>query len=118
VFEDSNGNGRLDAGEPGIAEVRVSVVLDNIEYQGNGEADPGDVRGSGGYVANFGRRQLAWLAQELEQAWKQGGKPARGSGRPAANLASTRGRAAAPTGQPGPTILLGSTIRSNSSADR
>jgi hypothetical protein len=42
------------------------VVLDNIEYQGNGEADPGDVRGSGGYIANFGRRQLAWLAQELE----------------------------------------------------
>jgi hypothetical protein len=42
------------------------VVLDNIEYRGNGEADPGDVRGSGGYVANFGRRQLAWLQRELE----------------------------------------------------
>lgn len=41
------------------------VVLDNIEYQGGGEADPGDVRGSGGYIANFGRRQLAWLAREL-----------------------------------------------------
>ena len=41
------------------------VVLDNIEYQGHGESDPGDVRGSGGYVANLGRRQLAWLAQEL-----------------------------------------------------
>jgi hypothetical protein len=42
------------------------VVLDNIEYQGNGESDPGDVRGSGGYIANFGRRQLVWLARELE----------------------------------------------------
>jgi hypothetical protein len=42
------------------------VVLDNIEYQGNGESDPGDVRGSGGYIANFGKRQLAWLKQELE----------------------------------------------------
>ncbi|MEQ8859994.1 MAG: calcineurin-like phosphoesterase family protein [Pseudomonadales bacterium] len=41
------------------------VVLDNIEYRGNGEADPGDVRGSGGYIANFGRRQLAWLESEL-----------------------------------------------------
>ncbi len=42
------------------------VVLDNIEYQGNGEADPGDVRGSGGYIANFGKRQLTWLRRELE----------------------------------------------------
>ncbi len=41
------------------------VVLDNIEYHGNGEADPGDVRGSGGYIANFGSRQLEWLKQEL-----------------------------------------------------
>lgn len=41
------------------------VVLDNMEYQGNGEADPGDVRGSGGYIANLGERQLAWLKQEL-----------------------------------------------------
>ncbi len=41
------------------------VVLDNIEYRGNGEADPGDVRGSGGYVANLGKRQLAWLKEEL-----------------------------------------------------
>ncbi len=41
------------------------VVLDNIEYQGNGEADPGDVRGSGGYIANFGKRQLTWLRREL-----------------------------------------------------
>ena len=42
------------------------VVLDNIEYQGNGEADPGDVRGNGGYIANFGERQLKWLERELE----------------------------------------------------
>ena len=41
------------------------VVLDNIEYQGNGNADPGDVRGSGGYIANFGKRQLNWLRREL-----------------------------------------------------
>ena len=41
------------------------VVLDNIEYQGNGETDPGDVRGNGGYIANFGKRQLAWLEKEL-----------------------------------------------------
>ncbi len=42
------------------------VMLDNIEYQGNGEGDPGDVRGTGGYVANIGKVQLAWLKQELE----------------------------------------------------
>ncbi|MCZ6711562.1 MAG: calcineurin-like phosphoesterase C-terminal domain-containing protein, partial [Gammaproteobacteria bacterium] len=42
------------------------VVLDNIEYQGNGESDPGDVRGNGGYIANFGKRQLAWLKEELK----------------------------------------------------
>ena len=41
------------------------VVLDNIEYQGNGQADPGDVRGSGGYVAKLGKRQLTWLRREL-----------------------------------------------------
>jgi hypothetical protein len=41
------------------------VVLDNIEYQGNGQSDPGDVRGNGGYIANIGRRQLAWLEAEL-----------------------------------------------------
>ncbi len=41
------------------------VVLDNIEYKGNGETDPGDVRGNGGYIANFGKRQLAWLKKEL-----------------------------------------------------
>lgn len=41
------------------------VVLDNIEYRGNGQTDPGDVRGNGGYIANFGARQLAWLKAEL-----------------------------------------------------
>ena len=41
------------------------VVLDNIEYQGNGEADPGDIRGSGGYKASISSRQLKWLANEL-----------------------------------------------------
>ncbi len=41
------------------------VVLDNIEYLGNGESDPADVRGTGGYVARIGRRQLDWLAAEL-----------------------------------------------------
>ena len=41
------------------------VILDNIEYQGNGKSDPGDVRGSGGYIANFGKSQLAWLKSEL-----------------------------------------------------
>ena len=41
-------------------------VLDNIQYNGNGESDPGDVRGSGGYIANFGQRQLKWLAKELQ----------------------------------------------------
>lgn len=41
------------------------VVLDNIEYNGNGEADPGDVRGSGGYQANLTRDQLRWLEAEL-----------------------------------------------------
>jgi len=42
------------------------VMLDNIEYQGNGEGDPGDIRGTGGYIANIGKVQLAWLKQELE----------------------------------------------------
>jgi hypothetical protein len=42
------------------------VVLDNIEYRGHGESDPGDVRGSGGYVGKIGNRQLAWLKRELE----------------------------------------------------
>ena len=42
------------------------VVLDNIDYQGNGEADPGDVRGNGGYEARISKRQLRWLEKELE----------------------------------------------------
>ena len=42
------------------------VVLDNIEYKGNGESDPADVRGSGGYIANFGRAQLDWLKADLK----------------------------------------------------
>ena len=42
------------------------VMLDNIEYQGNGEGDPGDVRGTGGYIANIGEVQLGWLKRELE----------------------------------------------------
>ena len=46
------------------------VVLDNIEYRGNGESDPGDVRGNGGYIANFGKRQLAWLEEELSHVPK------------------------------------------------
>ncbi|MDH3641910.1 MAG: calcineurin-like phosphoesterase family protein [Gammaproteobacteria bacterium] len=46
------------------------VVLDNIEYRGNGESDPGDVRGNGGYIANFGKRQLAWLQEELSHVPK------------------------------------------------
>ena len=41
-------------------------VLDNIEYKGNGESDPADVRGSGGYIANFGARQLAWMRRALQ----------------------------------------------------
>ena len=42
------------------------VMLDNIEYQGNGESDPGDIRGTGGYIANIGKVQLGWLKRELE----------------------------------------------------
>ncbi len=41
------------------------VVLDNIEYHGNGQSDPGDVRGNGGYIAKLGKRQLTWLRREL-----------------------------------------------------
>ena len=41
------------------------VVLDNIEYNGHGQSDPGDVRGAGGYIANLGARQRGWLEQEL-----------------------------------------------------
>lgn len=46
------------------------VVLDNIEYKGNGESDPGDVRGAGGYIANFGRAQLNWLKADLAEVPK------------------------------------------------
>jgi len=42
------------------------VVLDNIDYKGGGEADPGDVRGNGGYEARISRSQLQWLAEELK----------------------------------------------------
>ena len=42
------------------------VVLDNIDYRGSGEADPGDVRGSGGYDARLADEQLRWLENELE----------------------------------------------------
>ncbi len=44
----------------------VFVVLDNIFYQGNGQSDPGDYRGNGGYEARIGEAQLAWLRRELE----------------------------------------------------
>ncbi len=40
-------------------------MLDNIQYLGNGESDPADVRGTGRYIAKIGRRQLDWLAAEL-----------------------------------------------------
>ena len=42
------------------------MVLDNIDYQGNGEADPGDVRGNNGYEARISKQQLRWLEQELK----------------------------------------------------
>ena len=42
------------------------VILDNIEYKGGGEADPGDVRSSGGYDNSLTRDQLRWLERELE----------------------------------------------------
>jgi hypothetical protein len=41
------------------------VVLDNIYYKGNGESDPGDVRGNGGYDWKFTQDQLTWLGNEL-----------------------------------------------------
>ena len=41
------------------------VVLDNIDYKGNGEADPGDIRGNGGYEASLSAKQLKWLSKEL-----------------------------------------------------
>ena len=43
------------------------VVLDNFEYKGNGESDPADIRGSGGYELWIGKQQLKWLKNDLEQ---------------------------------------------------
>jgi hypothetical protein len=43
----------------------VFFVLDNIDYEGSGEIDPGDLRGTGGYVARITDDQLAWLEAEL-----------------------------------------------------
>ncbi len=43
----------------------VFFVLDNIHYFGNGESDPGDYRGNGGYEARLGRQQLRWMREEL-----------------------------------------------------
>jgi hypothetical protein len=43
----------------------VFFVLDNIDYEGSGEVDPGDLRGTGGYVARITDDQLAWLEAEL-----------------------------------------------------
>jgi hypothetical protein len=48
------------------------VVLDNIEYKGRGDtSDPANLRGSGGYEARFGKRQLAWLERDLEHVPKE-----------------------------------------------
>ena len=44
----------------------VFVVLDNIYYKGHGEADPGNVRGSGGYDNSLSRTQLAWPERDGE----------------------------------------------------
>jgi len=44
----------------------IVVILDNIDYKGNGEADPADVRGNGGYEARISRNQLEWLKNELD----------------------------------------------------
>jgi hypothetical protein len=43
----------------------VFFVLDNIDYEGDGQIDPGDLRGTGGYVARITDDQLAWLEAEL-----------------------------------------------------
>jgi hypothetical protein len=43
----------------------VFFVLDNIDYQGSGEVDPADLRGTGGYVARITEDQLAWFEAEL-----------------------------------------------------
>ena len=42
------------------AEV-LFVVLDNIEYQGKGEADTGDIKNDGGYETSLSSKQLKWL---------------------------------------------------------
>jgi hypothetical protein len=42
------------------------VVLDNIEYKGEGDtSDPANLRGNGGYVGRIGKRQLRWLERDL-----------------------------------------------------
>ncbi len=41
------------------------VVLDNIVYEGFGEADPADYRPRGGYEPRIDEVQLAWLEQDL-----------------------------------------------------
>ena len=47
------------------AEV-LFVVLDNIEYQGKGEADAGDIKNDGGYETSLSSKQLKWLKNELD----------------------------------------------------
>lgn len=41
------------------------VVLDNIVYEGHGQAKPDDPRGRAGYEARIDEVQLAWLEQDL-----------------------------------------------------
>lgn len=43
----------------------VFIVLDNIFYQGGGVATADNLRGAGGYIAKFDKRQLTWLKNEL-----------------------------------------------------
>ena len=43
----------------------VFFVLDNIDYEGGGETDPADFRGTGGYVARIAEDQMVWLEREL-----------------------------------------------------
>ena len=42
------------------------VVLDNIFYQGNGQSDPGEYRGNGGYEGRITTEQLKWLENDLD----------------------------------------------------
>ena len=44
VFEDRNGNGRLDAGEPGIEGVRVSDGLDVVTTDADGQYDGAELQ--------------------------------------------------------------------------